>query len=284
MGPASCQCVKGRSRGTLGRTWIAEMVRKAEDCYVIRHLMLVLGAMGTSSVAAQPAAGDVLARSIALYPTLESYADTGTVVKEAPGLVDRWEFKTHYRRTSLDFYFDFQGVDSRSGELTIGTSDQRMVLWMIGGELQAFNQQLQTHDTFPREGGNQPAALQGAGAVTAGTSILIPSLVFPEANLPGTIRTIQDATDAGFETVNGRRCHKIIGTAAEYYPSGQMTNVRPVTVWIDAETFLVRKVFEDTPKDYPGGSYSRLTVTIEPQANPTLDDSEFHFTVPAPNQ
>ena len=50
--------------------------------------------------------------------------------------------------------------------------------------------------------------------------------------------------------------------------------------WIDAETMLVRKVFEDTPKGYPAGSYSRLTVTIEPQANATLDDGKFQFTVP----
>jgi hypothetical protein len=80
--------------------------------------------------------------------------------------------------------------------------------------------------------------------------------------------------------VSGRRCHKVMGMAAEYYPSGAMTNVRQVTVWIDAETLLVRKVFEDTPKGYPMGSYSRLTVTIDAQANPPLDDSKFQFSVP----
>ena len=106
------------------------------------------------------------------------------------------------------------------------------------------------------------------------------AVIFSKANLPGTILQIQQAADAGFETVSGHRCHKIVGMAAAYYPSGQITNVRQVTVWIDAETFLVRKVFEDTPKGYPAGSYYRLTVTIEPQANPTLDDSKFRFTVP----
>jgi hypothetical protein len=159
-----------------------------------------------------------------------------------------------------------------------------MVLWMIKGELQAFNKQLRTHETIPREGGNQVAVLQGARAGTAGTSTLIPALIFAKSNLSGTLGQIQQPTDAGFETVDGRRCHKIIGMAGEYYPSGQMTNVRQVTVWIDAETRLVRKVFEDTPKGYPAGLYSRLTVTIEPQANPTLDDGKFAFTVPTLQQ
>ena len=72
----------------------------------------------------------------------------------------------------------------------------------------------------------------------------------------------------------------VTGIAAAYYPSGQRTNVRPVTVWIDAETQLVRKVLEDTPKGYPAGSYLRITTTYEPQGNPTLDDRKFQFSVP----
>jgi hypothetical protein len=239
---------------------------------------VTLGAMCAASVAAPSSGSDVLARSIALYPTLTSYADTAIVVREGPGITDRWKFTTRFR-APLDFYFDFQGVDSKSS-MTLSTSYHRMVLWMIGGELQAFNQQLKTHDTISRESGRQVATVQGAGAGTVGTSMLIPSLIFANANLPGTLLQIQEATDAGFETVSGRRCHKIIGMAAQYYASGAMTNVRKVTVWIDAETLLVRKVFEDTPKGYPIGQYSRLTVTIEPQMNPKLDDRKFHFEVP----
>lgn len=246
--------------------------------------IILLGAMCAEPSAAQSGTEDILARSIALYPTLASYADTGTVVREAPGIVDRWKFATYFRNP-LDFYFDFQGVTSQSGPGTpMDASYHRIVLWMIKGELQAFNKQLRTHETIPREGGNQVAVLQGARAGTAGTSTLIPALIFAKSNLSGTLGQIQQPTDAGFETVDGRRCHKIIGMAGEYYPSGQMTNVRQVTVWIDAETRLVRKVFEDTPKGYPAGLYSRLTVTIEPQANPTLDDGKFAFTVPTLQQ
>ncbi len=222
---------------------------------------------------------ELLARAVAVYPDLTSYSDTGTVVRESPGLVDRWKFTTRFRRESLDFYFDFQGVDSRS-TLTMDTSFQQIVLWMVDGELQSFNKQLKLHEHIPRAGGNQPAALQGAVAYTVGTSTLIPGLIFAKANLNSTIRQIREVDIAGVEAINGRRCHKLVGQAAEYYPSGAVTNRRQVSVWIDAETQLVRQVFEDTPEGYPPGVYSKVTITIEPQANPALERPQFQFDVP----
>jgi hypothetical protein len=221
---------------------------------------------------------DLLKRSMAFYSTLPAYTDSGTAVREGPGLVDRWKFRTYFRRP-LDFRFDFQGVTSQSAGLTVDSSTQHIVLWMIKGELQSFNQQMRTHNTVPRTG-NQPAELLNASSGTAGTSVLIPSMLFAKADLPGSIRQIREATHAGFESINGHRCHKIVGTAAQFYPSGQMTNVRQVTVWLDAESLLVRKVFEDTPKGYPTNAFLRLTITLEPQANPQLDDASFRFAVP----
>jgi hypothetical protein len=243
---------------------------------------VTLGATCSASWAAPTGSGDVLARSIALYPTLKSYADTGTVVIEGPGTVERSKFKTYFRQgDSLDFLFDYQGVAREGAGGSLPMSFHRIVLWMLAGELQTFSQQQRSHETIPRESGRQVAAMHGTSVATAGASILIPSLIFSQAKLPGAIFQIQQPMkDAGFEAVNGRRCHKIIGMAAEYYPSGQMTNVRQVTVWVDAETLLVRKVFEDTPKGWAIGSYLRKTVTIEPRANPKLEDSQFQFTVP----
>lgn len=232
-------------------------------------------------VVAYPQGEDILARSVALYATLGSYSDTATVVREAPGLVDQWKFRSHFRRSGPDFYFDFQGVTSQSAGLTTDASANRVVFWMIQGELQSYHLPGRWHEIVPRDTGNQPAALQRAASATAGTSMLVSSLLFSKANLPGTILQIGEAADAGFEAVDGHRCHKITGIASEYYKTGRQTNVRKVTVWIDAETLLIRRVFEDTPEGYLPGSFSRLTVTIDPQANPTLEDGQFEFTVPA---
>ena len=75
-----------------------------------------------------------------------------------------------------------------------------------------------------------------------------------------------------------------MGVARSVYPSGKVTNIRNATVWIDAETFLIRQVFTDTPKGYPMGQISRLTITYEPRLNPSLPDSLFAFTPPSGQQ
>ena len=240
---------------------------------------LVGTVFATSGVAeSDNEAMDLLKRSMDLYSTLPAYADSGTAVREGPGLIDRWKFKTYFSRPR-NFRFDFQGVTSQSAGLTMDSSSQHIVLWMIEGELQSFNQQMRSHNTVGRTG-NQPGELLNASAYTAGTSVLIPSLLFAKSDLPGSIRQIREAAYAGLESVNGHRCHKIVGTAAQFYPSGKMTNVREVTVWLDEQSRLVRKVFEDTPKGYPAGSYLRLTIQLDPQANPRLEPANFQFTVP----
>ena len=64
------------------------------------------------------------------------------------------------------------------------------------------------------------------------------------------------------------------------YPSGQVTGVRPITIWIDAETYLIRKVLEDTPKGHPRGSISRRIFTFDPRPNPAIEPSRFNCAVP----
>jgi outer membrane lipoprotein-sorting protein len=65
------------------------------------------------------------------------------------------------------------------------------------------------------------------------------------------------------------------------YGSGYVHNVRRVAVWIDSETLMIRKIFQDTPKGMGGGGTRfRFTYTFEPQVNPALDDSRFKFAVP----
>jgi len=246
------------------------------------HLLATLLMATATAAQADDDGMNLLNQSIARYAAIASYADTGTVVRELPGIVERWKFKTYFQRP-LNFRFDFQGVSSRSGELVTDSSHHHIVLWMIGGRLQTYNQHMRSHNVIPRTG-NQPAELLGASVATAGTSVLIPSLLYSKANLPGTLQQIREAVDTGYETVGGHRCHKIVGTAAQYYPSGQMTNVRQVTAWVDAETHMLRKVLEDTPEGSPAGTYSRLTVTIEPVMNPTLDEGSFRFTIPVPQQ
>jgi hypothetical protein len=233
---------------------------------------------------AQPARAlpDVLKNSIAYYSTLTSYSDTGTVRSETAGTVDDSRFATYFRRATRDLYFDFQSLTSvtRSTNYSIDMSAYRTVIWMFKGEMQTYDRRTDAHEAVNPDGGGQVRALQGANYASRGVSILVPSLLYSQARLPSTILQIDEAELSGTEEIDGRRCHKIVGVAAGYYPSGQRTNVRPVTVWIDTETRLNRRVFEDTPKSTPAGGVSKLTITFQPQANPTIDDAKFQFKVP----
>jgi hypothetical protein len=216
------------------------------------------------------------------YAALSSYADTGTIRKEAPGLVDESRFTTRFRRASRDLYFEYQALKSTTPATghVIDMRIYRLVIWMAAGQMQKYDFYAKTHEPVAAEGGGQVRALQGAVHMTSGASILVPSLIYSQARLPSTLLQIEQASEAGVEEVGGRRCHKIAGVAAARYPSGKRTGERPVTVWIDVESGLIRRVFEDTPTDYQPGAYSRLTVTLDPHANPAIEDAQFQFTVP----
>jgi outer membrane lipoprotein-sorting protein len=228
-------------------------------------------------------AEDVLKRTRALYPTLESYADSGIVTQETSGYIDRSSFRTYYAGTQRNFLFDYRQMPTvyKSGVLV--PMSGHMVLWMLHGQLQSWDSVSGSHQEFP-EGGNQVSAFVQATAATSGVAVLVPSLIYVQANLVTTIQELGDVTSAGLENLRGRRCYKLMGIARSVYPSGQVTNVRPVTVWIDAETFLIRQVFTDTPKGYPSGQIYRLTVAYEPRLNPSLPDSLFTFAVPSAQQ
>ena len=225
---------------------------------------------------------DVMSRSLAAYAGLKTYADSGTVEIAAPGTIDRAKFTTRFRRPNGDLYFDYQaiGTSYTATGVTVDLSTYRTVVWMLKGQMETYDRSLSTHNIV--NAGSQAHALTGATAATHGISTLLPSLLYyPQAKMRSTWFEIEEASPAGLENVGNRRCHKVTGIAAQYYPSGARTGIRPVTVWIDAETLLLRKVFEDTPKGYPAGTFHRVTITIDPQVNPPLDDSKFQFTVPS---
>jgi hypothetical protein len=240
-------------------------------------------ATGTSSDAS--AEDPVIGPVKAAYARLTSYADTGTVVKETPGVITRSRVTTFYRRKPLDFFLDYEVL---SQEMMKTVDDyrrynRRRVFWMHDGELQTYAFDTRDHQIYPPTS-NQTNALMNSSAFSDGVTVLIPGVLFGKSALPSTIRQIEEAKEVGTEDVDGKPCRKILAIAADYYPSGQRVSVRPVTLWVDMETSLIRKVFEDTPKAYGANTYSRLTVTLAPQANPPLDDSKFEFNVPPAQQ
>lgn len=220
-------------------------------------------------------AADALAQSRAAYAALQSYADTGSVVYEFGSDVshpskERHRFRTLFRRPR-SFLFDFlkQGTD-------------RYVVW---ADDQAFHSWWKTTGVqydYPK--GQGAGAFSGGVVQTKGSLIMIPPMLFAGAGLVGPLTQFGDAEDDGKEAIDGHDCVRLVGVAKDVYPSGKEVNVRKVIVWIDAKTMLVRRVFEDTPRGGMAGSVSRYTTSVDPQANPRLDDAAFSFTPPSTQQ
>jgi outer membrane lipoprotein-sorting protein len=218
---------------------------------------------------------DILARTRATYASLRSYADTGTVDIEfgpvGATLKERHTFSTAYR-SPRHFYFDF-------------TKHQKVDRFVVWSDEQTFHTWWQTtgvETTFPK--GQGSAAFITSTSQTKNAVTQLAPLLFSQAGLVGTLTEFGDASVAGTETVGGRKCHKLVGIARSVYAATQhVVNVRKTTVWIDAETLLVRRIVEDAPKGTPTGTVLRVTTTFQPQANPTLEDRHFAF-VPPPLQ
>lgn len=162
-------------------------------------------AVQLAPVAADLTADDVLQRTRALYPTLRSYADTGTVTEESQGFVTRSRFRTYYANTPRNFFFDYRQIasDYQSGQRIV--LDGRIVIWMLRGHLQSWNSVLGSHDEYP-EGATQLTPFVQAAAATTGAALLIPSLIYVKANFRTTLQELSDVTGAGTEVLRGRRC------------------------------------------------------------------------------
>ncbi len=226
-------------------------------------------------------ADDVLAKTRAAYAALASYADSGTVADQTSGFTNHSTFRTLFTRAPRQLLIDYHAVDSEGTNGDRLPLNSHVVLWMENGDLQTWYSQAQAHDTYPADGGQQVNALQSAAYRTAGISVLVPSHLYTQSGLVSQVHATEEAEADGFETVNGRRSFRILGVERWRYPSGRETGVRAITLWIDAETYLIHKIVQDTPKGMARGVISRRTTTIKPQANPELEPAHFRFAVPA---
>jgi len=209
------------------------------------------------------------------YTTLKSYADRGEVLDQfgpKPENSYRHTFRTYFR-APRHFLFDFR-KDARSG-------GERIVVWCDGGDFQSWSSLTNQHQTYPRGSNTAILAFNQFGAATQRAITLVPALIFQGSGLVSTFGKFGDAVSAGDEAIGNARAQKMNGVARSMYAKTQReTNVRHATVWIDPQTKLLHRIFEDTPEGMPPSAVMRITTTLEPQADPQLDDSVFQFTVP----
>src|SRR5262249_40925853 len=153
----------------------------------------------------------------------------------------------------------------------------RYVVW---GDPDAFHTWWKTTgQQFDYPNPDNMPALNGSGRNTYSVGMKIPALLYGRARLLSDFANFTGLTDDGTEDVGGRRCHRVLGTTRDVSAATEKeVNVRKMTVWIDAESLLIRKIIEQW-KALPG-QISRMTTTYEPQANPALDENRFRFVAP----
>jgi len=212
---------------------------------------------------------DLLTKTQAAYAALKSYSDTGTVDVEfgpANGVVrERHTFKTFFR-APRNFFFDFVKADNAD----------RFVVWANDEAFHTWWQATGVAENYPK--GQGLGAFVAGGVPTVNSLMQIAPLLFSGAGLVGPLTEFGEGKLAGSEAINGHPCQKLVGVGKSVYGmSGNVVNVRAMTIWIDAQTSLVRRVLEDSSD---GTGASRTTTTFDPLVNPTIDDAKFLFTPP----
>ena len=216
----------------------------------------------------------VLDQSRAKYAALKTYADTGTVTTEEllpgnsdPPTVEKHSFTTFYR-APRQYFFEFKKDPN--------VSDERFVIWADKEDFNTWWSATKVHDTYPKGEGVEAFAL--SAFPTKNAAMQLAPVIFAQAGLHGPIVDLKIVKSDQVEVVDGHRCHKVVGEVGLAYGTGTVTNVRPTTIWVDAENMMVRKVFEDTAKGASG--IDRVTTTFDPQPDKQIDDSHFKFTPP----
>ncbi len=240
---------------------------------LIRRVALAAGFLGSLS-SATAVAEDLVARARAAYGALTSYSDVGTVDTEynvgaGQTIRERHTFRTYFR-APRHFLLEFN-EDRAAGA-------DRFVIWSDAETFRTWWKDAGMETPYPR--GQGVAALVSAFGPTKGVAGVITPLLFPQANLKGALNNFEEGELDGTEVIGGRKCHRIKGVQRSVYGTGRGESVRATVLWIDAETLLLRKMFEDTPRGMAAGVVNRVTTVLEPQVNPPLKDEQFRFTVP----
>jgi outer membrane lipoprotein-sorting protein len=236
--------------------------------FVISLFILAMSLLLGPATNAADSPEAILQRTRSAYTALSSYSDTGVVLSEyGTSSKDRHTFSTYFTRAPRHFVFDFH---KQSGD--------RYVVW---GDPDAFHTWWKTtgnQTDYPNP--NNAPAINQSGYSTAQSISKLPALLYGKDALQGLLTNFVDTALDGTEEIGSRKCYRIVGRASDFYGTGKEVNIHKLTVWIDAESYLVREVREES-KALPG-QISRVTTTFEPQANPKIDDKHLQFAPPQP--
>lgn len=230
----------------------------------------VLAPLGPAA-AQSPAPDEILAGMRAAYAQLETYHDTGSILIEeksigAPLTSERHTFTTRFAAPKR-FYFDYRKDPT--------FTDERYVIWCAADTFSTWWSATQTVERFAQGDGQNAFAI--AEYPTSGAALLVPPLLFQSADLHGPLADFDAPVSAGTETIS-ERTHYVL--SADLRVNHWSDATRTTTIWIDAETYLVRRIVQDTPSGMSRDVIQRMTVTLEPATDLSYGEEAFSFSPP----
>ena len=220
-------------------------MRYGRTAFLASIILVSIATAFSESRQSSPTPGQILARMRDAYANCTSYRDEGRVVSA----YDDISFATVFERP-FKFRFEYtKAAPSHRYAIWRTASGNAQSWWTLRPELQSQTMNI---------------AVAAATGVSAASSHNIPRLLMPDEVEGFSLATDNwvDVSAPVEETVNGRMCYKLSGR----YP---LKPTMQVTVWIDKETFLVRKIFSNG-----------ATVTYSPEINVPIEGKRFEFQPP----
>ncbi len=204
-----------------------------------------------------PKATQVIARMAKVYSECQSYSDSGsvtTVFRSGTGNeTEVKHFSTAMMRPSK-FRFEFSEQQN---------PQSRYIVWQDGDEVRTWwdlNSRSEREDSLG-------LALAGATGVSSGAAHTIPSLLMPNEIGGRLLTDLEAARLADNKLLDGHACHTI-----EALYAGD-----PITIWIDEQTFLVRRI--DSTSVFDGFTTTETTVYV-PVINQEVAPELLKFNAP----
>jgi outer membrane lipoprotein-sorting protein len=220
-------------------------------------------------------AGQIVELATQVYAQCDSYRDSGVAATTYTSEEREWTaekpFTTVFVRPSR-IRFEYQ-------DMSAGDPPPSYIIWADGNDVRTWS------DVEP--GVNRPAtvsrAIAAAAGVSQGTSHRIPSMLFPDPSASKSAlelnyaRRFEDGNVDEFECFRIRgqsiRTPKTLGSG----DTGIVLRENSSTIWIDKQSYLVRRVDESNVYD----SFSTDTVTTySPEINVEIPSELLEFGAP----
>ena len=208
-------------------------------------------------------AREILGRTAQVYRISKTYIDSGTVQTVYRNKSREWTGKTRFK-TAYIAPFDFR-FESNMRDLP--GVEAHFIAWRDRDAVKAWynlNPEIENDITSIQ------SALDTGAGISRDSSGMIPGLIFPGMKLGGDVVRLTSAVRLADMDIDGFDCFQVQGFR---WPN----TGRPTTVWIDKQSFLIRRVYEEQEIK---GDLSKTTWFYEPAINVPVDAKALRFGRP----